>query len=90
MKASIIVSIGFCATTWASSRFNETCHNFGIDDLDGKTGRAVLMSADCKNFNGDYVKTYLDLNTCLGWGTDCEFTPYDKYGPALPSQAQSA
>lgn len=90
MKASVIASIGFCATTWASSLFNATCHKFDIHDLDGLTGRAVRMYAECKNLNGDYVKTNLDLNTCLGWGPDCEFTPYDKYGPELPSQAQSA
>lgn len=47
-------------------------------DLDGDAGRAVRLYAECKNFNGNYVQTNLDLNTCFGWA-DCEFAPYDKY-----------
>lgn len=90
MKASVIASIGFCATTWASSGFQATCHYFNIENLEGKTGRAVLMTANCTNLDGDDVETSLDLNTCLGWGPDCQFAVYDKYGPALPSQTQSA
>ncbi|KAK7719942.1 hypothetical protein SLS64_002123 [Diaporthe eres] len=80
MKVSTVfslVALGFSGITLASSLFNNTCHNFDIHDLDGKPGRAVRLYAECKNFNGDYVQTNLDLNTCFGWA-DCQFAPYDK------------
>lgn len=83
MKVSTVISLaalGFSGITRASSHFNNTCHNFDIHDLDGKPGRAVRLYAECKNLNGDYVQTNLDLNTCFGWA-DCEFAPYDKYDP---------
>ncbi|KAI7773912.1 hypothetical protein LA080_009653 [Diaporthe eres] len=80
MKVSTVVSLaalGFSGITHASSLFNNTCQHFDIHDLDGKPGRAVRLYAECKNFNGDYVQTNLDLNTCFGWA-DCQFAPYDK------------
>lgn len=81
MKVSNIaslVALGFSGTTRASSLYNNTCHSFDIHDLGGKAGRAVRLYAECKNFNGDYVQTNLDLNTCFGWA-NCGFAPYDKY-----------
>lgn len=77
--AAAILALGFSGITSASSLYDNTCHNFDIHDLDGEAGRAVRLYAECKNFNGDYVQTNLDLNTCFGWA-DCEFAPYDKYG----------
>lgn len=81
MKGSTVASLaalGFSGTTCASNLYNNTCHHFDVHDLDGKPGRAVRLYAECKNFNGDYVQTNLDLNTCFGWA-DCQFAPYDKY-----------
>lgn len=94
MKVSTVVSLaapGFSGITHASSLFNNTCQHFDIHDLDGKPGRAVRLYAECKNFNGDYVQTNLDLNTCFGWA-DCQFAPYDKYDArhsALPPSPPS-
>lgn len=79
---AILAVLCFSGITRASSLYNNTCHNFDIHDLDGKAGRAVRLYAECKNFNGDYVPTNLDLNTCFGWA-DCEFAAYDKYDPRI-------
>lgn len=80
LTAAFLAALGFSGITCASSLYNNTCHNFDIHDLEGEAGRAVRLYAECKDFNGDYVQTNLDLNTCFGWA-DCEFAPYDKYGP---------
>lgn len=69
LTAVFIAALGFSGITCASSLYNTTCHNFDIHDLDGEAGRAVRLYAECKNFNGNYVQTNLDLNTCFGWAT---------------------
>ena len=80
-----LATLGFFGTSSAAKGYLDSCHNFDVHDLIGETGRAVLMYAECENINGDYVKTNLDLNTCFGWGPDCQFSYPDKYAPSIPA-----
>lgn len=71
----------------AAKGYLDSCHHFDVQDLDGKSGREVRMYAECKNINGEYVKTNLDLNTCFE-RADCKLSYPEKYDTTLDPLAQ--
>lgn len=93
MKVStiaILAALGFSSISSAASGYltEGSCRNFAIDRLEGDLGRALLMTAECKAITGDFVKSVLDLNTCFGWGADCEISYPGTYGYTLAALAQ--
>lgn len=85
---TILAALCFSRFGSAAKGYLDSCHHFDVYDLDGKSGREVRMYAECKNINGEYVKTNLDLNTCFEWA-DCKLSYPGKYDPILGPQVQS-
>lgn len=57
----------------ASGGWLTTCINANIQGLEGDYGRDLIMQADCRDLAQNYKTSTLDLNTCLGWDSNCEF-----------------
>lgn len=92
MKVStiaILAALGFSSMSSASGGYLSSCQNLSIEGLEGDPGRALLMRAECKDINGNYKKSVLDLNTCFGRGADCEISYPGTYDPTLAALAQT-
>lgn len=78
MKASIITTIIAAALfglASAASGFLGSCSEFAITNLNGDSGRSMMLQASCKVDDKHKSWSQLDLNRCFGWSKDsCGFT----------------
>lgn len=80
---AMIATLGFSGFSSAAKGYLDSCKNFDVHNLDGESDRAVIMYAECRNLNLDFVQTNLDLNTCFSW-VDCKLSYPGAYDLSPP------
>ncbi|KAH8759796.1 hypothetical protein F5883DRAFT_524745 [Diaporthe sp. PMI_573] len=78
MNTSIITTIlvaALASIASAAGGFLGSCSEFAITNLNGDSGRSMMLQASCKVDNKHKNWSQLDLNSCFGWSLDsCGFT----------------
>ncbi|KAK2616054.1 hypothetical protein N8I77_002766 [Diaporthe amygdali] len=75
VSTTTIVTLALAGTSSATSGFLTSCSDFALTNLNGDTGRSMMLQANCKVDQNNKIWSHLDLNTCFGWSADsCGFT----------------